>query len=97
MKGNQPISKKELSMLLVPPRGLEPLRLSTQVPKTWVSANSTIAAYGGEGGTRTHKPLITTDSFQDCSPHLLGSTSPYVMIGWPRIQKQIPEPPLDGC
>lgn len=44
MKGNQPISKKELSMLLVPPRGLEPLRLSTQVPKTWVSANSTIAA-----------------------------------------------------
>lgn len=59
-------------MLLVPPRGLEPLRLSTQVPKTWVSANSTIAAYGGEGGTRTHKPLITTTGFQDQAPPYWG-------------------------
>lgn len=32
---------------------------------------------GGGSRTRTHKPLITANSFQDCSPHLLGSIPPY--------------------
>ena len=35
--------------------------------------------YGGGSRTRTHKPLITANSFQDCSPHLLGSIPPYLV------------------
>lgn len=60
----------DITVQLVPNKGLEPLRHKTYDPKSYASTSSANSAFGGEGETRTHdRRRLTADRSRPTELH----------------------------